>query len=89
MYFISSQSINELGMISLIVYLLNTSVTFIHVLIRSFRYSAPTIQDPSDQLPLLHYFVHLLSDSVFMAAPTIWDPVIVSSAASFTTGAAL
>ena len=43
-----SQRIHELGLISFIVYFINTYVTFIHVLISSFRYSAATDQDLSD-----------------------------------------
>ena len=39
-----------MGWISFIVYLVNTSVTFINVLISSFRYSAATVQDLSTGL---------------------------------------
>ena len=53
-------STNELGMISFIVYLLDTSVRFFHVLISSFRYSAVTVQELSEQLPKLYYLVQLL-----------------------------
>ena len=39
-----------MGWISFIVYLVNTSVTFINVLISSFRYLAATVQDLSTGL---------------------------------------
>ena len=56
-----SQSINKLGLISIIVYLLNTYVTFIHVFTSSFGYLAASVQDPSEQLPHFLYLVQLLS----------------------------
>ena len=67
-------------LISFIAYLLNTSGTFIHVFISSFRYSAGTVQDLSSSF-LLFYVFQLLSESVILAAPTFWDALIVSSAA--------
>ena len=46
-------------LISLIVYLLETFVRFIHVLISSFKSSAAPVQDLSEQLTQLQYLVQL------------------------------
>ena len=62
-----SQRIHELGLISFIVYFINTYVTFIHVLISSFRYSAATDQD---------ILFSCSQVSVILVACTIWDALI-------------
>ena len=74
-----------MGWISFIVYLVNTSVTFINVLISSFRYSAATVQDLSTGLLRAIYKEQLiLHQDICSSTVSTIDPVLVDPHELFT-----